>query len=367
MRVTRSESDHHAAIPKGRAVRSDTPKMRKIGAFTAACVVLATLVTGPASARQSAIPDWVKPAVNYLHKAGYLDKADFKANKAMTRADFKTLMRKTFGRGHFHRTEGKVTAGEVSKALVKALGQKGVADTLSSSESPDGWKPVVGKYFGTEIVARELGLRHDRSTSEDAFEASDSEVMRQADIAYAVYEAATSPSTYSAEALAGFKLGSYDEARREVVQFALSLVGTPYVWGGEWPKPTPSGYPYGAQVHGGFDCSGFVWYVLRAKADGWKPTARPYKGWAIPERSSYDMAAGTAKKLGYKKLRPGDIMFFAPNGRDSKAKDVYHAGLYLGRGWMIHSSGSRAGISISDVSAGSWWHDQIAWGRRVIK
>jgi len=362
-----AHSEVSAPAPKARALGSDTPKMRKIGTICLAVVALAAVLSAPAGARHSGMPDWVKPAVNYLDDAGIFDKSDFKANKPMSRSAFKKLMRKAFGPGHFKRTEGDVTAGEVSKALVKALAQKDIADALATSKSPDGWQPVVGKYFGTEIVARELGLRHDRSTSEDAFEASATEVMRQADIVYAVYEAATSPSTYSAEALAEFKLGSYDEKRRAVVQFALSLVGTPYVWGGEWPAPTPAGYPYGAQVHGGFDCSGFVWYVLRAKATGWKPAARPYKGWAIAERSSYDMAAGTDTKLGYKKLRPGDIVFFAPNGRDSKAKDVYHAGLFLGRGWMIHSSGSRAGISLSDISPGSWWHDQLAWGRRVIK
>ena len=91
-------------------------------------------------------------------------------------------------------------------------------------------------------------------------------------------------------------------------------------------------------------------------------------GWSIPDRSSTQMAAGTPKKkrLKYANLLPGDIILFAPNGRDSKAADVYHAGLYLGKGWMIHSSGSRAGVSITSVGPGSWWHDQIIWGRRVI-
>jgi cell wall-associated NlpC family hydrolase len=46
---------------------------------------------------------------------------------------------------------------------------------------------------------------------------------------------------------------------------------------------------------------------------------------------------------------------------------VYHAGLYLGRGWIIHSSGSRAGVSIARISRGSWWFDQILWGRRLIR
>jgi cell wall-associated NlpC family hydrolase len=180
-------------------------------------------------------------------------------------------------------------------------------------------------------------------------------------------EGKTDPSTWGADALESFAFASYDDTRRQVVQFALSQVGVPYVWAGEWATRTPSGYPYGAQSHGGFDCSGFIWYVLRAKTDGWSPTNRPYKGWRLAQRSSSDMAAATRNRLTFRRLRPGDIVFFAPNGRDSKASGVYHAGIYTGRGWMIHSSGSRAGVSFAFIGRGSWWWDQLAWGRRVIR
>jgi cell wall-associated NlpC family hydrolase len=339
--------------------------MRKIGLMLAAALLLTSLSAAPASAGKR-IPEWVRPAVNYLHTAGYLDKAAFKANQPMSRASFKKLMRKAFGPGYFKRTAGEVTAGEVGQALVKALGRNDVAAVLNNATSPDGWRPVLGKHFGTEVVSRELGLRRDRPTTEDSFEASASEAMRQGDIAYAVHRAKTAPSLYSADVLKQFQLRNYGESRRKVIQYALSLVGTPYVWAGEWPEPTPAAYPYGTQVHGGFDCSGFVWYVLHAKSAVYKPVGRPYKGWTINERSSYDMAGATKVRLGYKKLRPGDVVFFAPGGRKAKAKDVYHAGIYMGRGWMIHSSGSRAGVSITTIAPGSWWHDQIAWGRRVI-
>lgn len=328
--------------------------------------MLGTLFAVPATASKKKIPGWIKPAVTYLHAAGYLDKSSFRANRPMSRAAFRSLMRKSFGPGHYKRSGGNVTAGEVGKALVKALERADVATVLNDATSPDGWQPVLGKHFGTEVVARELGLRRDRPTTEDAFEASASEAMRQADVVYAVHRAKTAPSLYSADVLKSFRLRRYGEARRKVMQFALSLVGTPYVWAGEWPTATPASYPYGAQVHGGFDCSGFIWYVLQAKSSTYRPIDRPYKGWSIPQRSSYDMAGATKNRIGYKKLRPGDIVFFAPGGRKAKAKDVYHAGLYMGRGWMIHSSGSRAGVSIASIAPGSWWHDQLTWGRRVI-
>lgn len=341
--------------------------MKKASSTLLVLLALAgSLQASPASARIKNVPGWVLPAVKYLVANGSIEGAGFKPNEPLGRTAFKKMMARTFG-GGYTRTRGYVTAAEVSAALVRALGKSSVAARLRNAKSPDGWKPEVDPWFGSEIVSRELGLRRDRSTAEESREASAGEAMLQADVAYAVWKAKTSPSTWNADALAGFSLSSYGEVRREVVEYALSLVGTPYVWGGEWARKTPAGYPYGAQSHGGVDCSGFIWYVLRKKAPGWAPVDRPYAGWSFPERSSTDMAAATEKRLGYRQLQPGDVVFFAPNGRRSKASTVYHAGLYLGRGWIVHSSGSRAGVSIASIAPGAWWHDQLAWGRRVIR
>ncbi|MDQ4125012.1 MAG: C40 family peptidase [Actinomycetota bacterium] len=325
-----------------------------------------SLHAGTAQAAVKNVPEWAVPAVRYLAGNGSLEVSGFRPNEPLKRSAFKKVMAKTFG-GGYTRTKGYVTAAEVSAALVRALGKSPIASRLRHAESPDGWQPEVDRWFGSEIVAREMGLRRDRATSEEAREASAGEPMRGADVAYAVWKAKTSPSTWSADALAGFSLSSYGPVRREVVEYALSLVGTPYVWGGEWVRKTPAGYPYGAQSHGGVDCSGFVWYVLRRKEAGWAPAGRPYAGWSFPERSSAQMAAATDKRLAYRQLQSGDVVFFASDGPKSKASSVYHAGLYLGRGWMIHSSGSRAGVSIASIAPGSWWHDEIAWGRRVIR
>ncbi|MDQ3915510.1 MAG: C40 family peptidase [Actinomycetota bacterium] len=338
---------------------------KTLRASLALVAVLASLSGSLARASLKSAPEWVVPAARYLVSQGALDAADFRANRPMRRGDFKKLMARTFG-GGFTRTRGYVTAAEVSAALVRALGKGPIASRLRNVQSPDGWQPDVDRWFGSEIVSREMGLRRDRATTEEARETSAGEPMSQADVVYAVWKAKTAPSTWNADALAGFALTSYGPVRRRVVDFALSLVGTPYVWGGEWVKKTPAGYPYGAQAHGGVDCSGFVWYVLREKATGWAPN-RPYRGWSFPERSSAQMAAATKDRLGYKRLLPGDVVFFAPGGRKAKASAVYHAGMYLGRGWIIHSSGSRAGVSLASIAPGSYWHDQIAWGRRVIK
>ena len=46
-----------------------------------------------------------------------------------------------------------------------------------------------------------------------------------------------------------------------------------------------------------------------------------------------------AKRIGFAKLAPGDVLFFGPSGPRSKPASIGHTGIYLGGGWMIHSSG----------------------------
>ncbi len=170
--------------------------------------LLGVVAPAPAGA---ATPGWAKGAVRYLKDAHLLDNT-FAPNKAMRRNDFRSLMDGAFG-GGYHRTKGKVTAAEVDRALVKALGQAPVAEHLENLTSPDDWSPKVRKWFGDEIVAREMGLRHDRPVDEDEHEASADERMTQADIAYAVWRALTGPSTYGADALTGVALPKVGDAQ----------------------------------------------------------------------------------------------------------------------------------------------------------
>jgi murein DD-endopeptidase len=311
------------------------------------------------------VPSWVRPALRYMVDHGHIQRDSFKPNRKMRRAAFKRLMTSVFG-GGYRRSTGYVTAGEVAKALVNRLGKRRVAVSIADSTSPDGWDPGMSRRGAFEVVARELGLRYNRTGAEEAYEASSGMPLRQADVVYAVWKARTAPRTWAADSLLGFELSNYDPNRRAVVRYAFSQLGVPYVWAGEWPTRTPDGYPYGAQTAGGFDCSGFIWYVIKKATTGYQPISRPYSGWKLAERSSADMARATAKRIRYRYLKPGDILFFSGDGTDAKPSSVYHTGIYLGKGWMVDSRGSSAGPSLAFVGKGSWWRDQFAWGRRVV-
>ena len=80
--------------------------------------------------------------------------------------------------------------------------------------------------------------------------------------------------------------------QRQIVSFALRYVGYPYVWGGTWPTAAS---PFGRQAHGGFDCSGFVWWVLKLNF-----------GYAIPngQRTAAAMAAHAKPRIPWPSSSP---------------------------------------------------------------
>jgi cell wall-associated NlpC family hydrolase len=192
--------------------------------------------------------------------------------------------------------------------------------------------------------------------------------VRRADGAFALWRAYSAVGTSMITALARYRsvvLPAMTPIRRRVVEFALSYAGYPYLYAGEWHIPTPSTYCCGPQAQGGFDCSGFAWWVLRKPGQGWDNTAvRPYVGWRLRERSSRDMGRDTKSKLTLRQSRPTDLMLFDGDGGKGW-RGVDHTGMYLGGGWMIHSSSGRDGVAIDWIRAG-WYREKFVWSRRIV-
>jgi cell wall-associated NlpC family hydrolase len=79
------------------------------------------------------------------------------------------------------------------------------------------------------------------------------------------------------------------------------------------------------------------------------------------------MAERAKPRITRKQLQCGDLIFFAPKGPKSDVESIYHAGLYLGNGWFIHSTGSSDGVTLSSLDASSYYKKYFAWGRRVLR
>jgi hypothetical protein len=207
-----------------------------------------------------------------------------------------------------------------------------------------------------EVAARILGLRYNH-LSDPALEVSPTQDIDRAEVAYMLKVALTLPSWRLAE-LSYFDrvtLPTLSVRQRQIIAFALQYVGYPYIWGGEYPTPDS---PYGVQAHGGFDCSGFVWWVLKMNF-----------GYPIPdsERTAAAMAAKAKPRIRRAKLAPGDIIFFGPKGAKSSPASVFHTAIYLGNGWFIESSNGFDGVTLANLDWPSWYFQKdFAWGRRLL-
>ncbi len=108
----------------------------------------------------------------------------------------------------------------------------------------------------------------------------------------------------------------------EILAEAQKYLGVRYVYGGSSPS--------------GFDCSGFVYYVLNQV--GYAPS-RAISG-------QYKLGMSVEKS----DLQPGDIVFFA----NTYTSGLSHVGIYAGNGQFIHAPNSRSTVSYSDLTSGYW-------------
>ena len=122
-----------------------------------------------------------------------------------------------------------------------------------------------------------------------------------------------------------------------ILERGMSLIGTRYRFGGS--------------SEAGFDCSGFIGYLFREEA-----------GMNLP-RSTREMINVDALLVARNKLQPGDLLFFATNGRRGR---VSHAGIYLGDDQFIHSSSRRSGGVRVDSLGDTYWSKTFIEAKRAL-
>lgn len=115
---------------------------------------------------------------------------------------------------------------------------------------------------------------------------------------------------------------------------AISLVGTPYRYGGNTPDS-------------GFDCSGLVNYVYRDMLDLRLP------------RTSRDLAAWQGPRIAPERLAAADLVFFGSGG------NVSHVGIYVGEGRFVHAPSSGGTVRLDHLD-GSYWRDHYSGSKRIL-
>ena len=256
-----------------------------------------------------------------------------------------------------------VSMATLDARLVSALGLSGAAAEFARSANEAGI-PVPGR-FGTEVVARLVGLRTNHPAALDGLELLPNDPATRAEAAYSAAQIlgfgwlGNGWQTAAAQSLAdSFALPQLDAWQRRILAVAFSKVGMPYIWGG-----TSDGReaPFGVDSRGGYDCSGFVWRVYKLQSyPGERGLASTLRG-----RTTYEMSVevGPSERIHFAQLQPADVIFFGAHGRASSSAEVDHMGIYVGNGWFVHSSGY--GVALAQLTG--WYRQQFAWGRRPLQ
>jgi cell wall-associated NlpC family hydrolase len=317
---------------------------------------------GGAKSGSSSKPSWAQAEIRYVVKRGLMAKtvAAFRPDDPLTAGELATLvgsLTKEPARAVANKA-APVTVTQLDARLVRVLGLSATAATFRANARAAGL--AVPSRFGTETVARLLGLRTNHPAAQDGLELLPSDLVTRAETAYSVARILRFggwETQYAEDAAATFELPQVHGWQKRVLDTAVRFVGFPYVWGGTSEKAEA---PFGVDAPGGFDCSGFVWRVYKVQAySGGAALAATIKG-----RTTYQMSGEVprSKRIGFAKLQPADVVFFGPAGPRSKPGSVGHAGIYLGGGWMIHSSGQ--GVAVTPLTG--WYREQFAWARRPL-
>ncbi|MES3040038.1 MAG: C40 family peptidase [Pseudomonadota bacterium] len=114
-------------------------------------------------------------------------------------------------------------------------------------------------------------------------------------------------------------------AADDMAMTALTLMGTPYKFGGTSPE-------------GGFDCSGLVQYIYRDISTVTLP------------RTAAEMANLAGRDVTTRELVVGDLLFF----RLGNSSRINHVGVYIGKDRFVHAPRTGTNVRIDKLDNRYW-------------
>ena len=118
----------------------------------------------------------------------------------------------------------------------------------------------------------------------------------------------------------------------KMIREAEKYLGVPYVWGGYSPS--------------GFDCSGFVSWVINNCGNGWNIG-----------RCTADGLRSHCSQVSPSEAKPGDLIFFQGTYNTSGAS---HVGIYVGNNMMVHCGKP---VQYTSIASAYWQEHFMAFGR----
>jgi cell wall-associated NlpC family hydrolase len=320
--------------------------------------IFSALVAAPVGQAAS----WAQPQIRTVVEAGLMGPSveNFRPGQPVTRGDMGYAIAVLTGEQQVVvDPEHPLTMTQLDRRLVGYLELRRAANTFRRTARDAGLDPPY--RFGDEVVARLLQLRVNHPADRDGLELRPNDLATRAEAAYSfarILQLDQWDKDWVTSLSGSFTLPAYTSWQTRVLRRSVHFTGFPYVWGGMWEHEQTL---FGVTDRGGFDCSGFVWRIYKLV---------PYAGGGtlssvIQGRTTYQMSGEVpkSKRIAKRYLKPGDVMFFGSQGPNSSPSQVDHTGIYLGRGWMIHSSGQ--GVTV--IPFAGWYLDRFAWARRPLR
>jgi cell wall-associated NlpC family hydrolase len=318
--------------------------------------IFAALATAPAVQAAS----WARPQIQIVVDRGLMGPsvAEFRPGQPLTRGELGYAMAVlTQQEQVVVDPDRAVTMAQLDRRIVTYLGLRAAARRFRRGVENAGLNPP--RRLGHETVARLLRLRFNHA--QDNLELRPNDPATRAEAAYSLARVLELGQwdVDGVNSLAdSFALPPLTSWQTRVLKRAVHFVGFPYIWGGTWEHEQTL---FGVTDRGGFDCSGFVWRVYKLV---------PYEGGGflssvIQGRTTYQMSGEVPRssRIARRNLKPADVVFFGSAGTSSLPSQVDHTGIYLGGGWMIHSSSQ--GVTLVPFSG--WYVDRFAWARRPLR
>jgi cell wall-associated NlpC family hydrolase len=339
---------------------------------------LAAAVAAPGALGKEGARSWAEPQIELVVSHGLMapDRASFDPSAILTQAELARLLPEL--EALLVAPEGDVqdasepasaptpvedpaapvSVAELDRALVRALGLGDAAARFQRALRQAGLRPPP--RFGSETVARLLGLRVNHPAAKDDLELEPGDPITHAEVAYSLAQILSfaSGEVEAVEAASQtFVAPVLDDWQRRVLDVAVRFIGYPYVWGGTSESEQAL---FGHRKPGGFDCSGYIWRVFKLQRyPGGSGLADVLRG-----RTTMQLAGEMprAERISVAGIAPADVLFFGSKGPRSKPKQIDHAAIALGNGWLIQASGY--GVAVVPIQ--DWYAQRFAWARRPL-
>lgn len=250
-------------------------------------------------------------------------------------ASFLTAIREAYERG-----EVSAELGELFDLQYQLTHEEKIETRTRTETDPETGEEIEVEYEykilivhlrnkGTDAAVREMGLTADELERYEIL--NETKGNREDLFAGNVYVAGNNADGLTQ----GYRIPGEalsDTRFAAMIAEAEKYLGMAYVWGGSSPTT-------------GFDCSGFVCYVINHSGNGdvGRTTAN----------GLYNMTA----RVGRDEAKPGDLIFFQGT---YNTRGASHVGIYVGNGMMLHCGNP---ISYANINTQYWQNHFLGYGR----